>query len=49
MLWTGDYGHPGSTIGYTRAAVQQVFAQVGDIAKAQAIIGGNTLQLWDLH
>jgi predicted TIM-barrel fold metal-dependent hydrolase len=49
VMWSGDYGHPESTIGYTRAAVRELFNQVGDGESARAIVGGAATALWDLR
>ena len=49
VMWSGDYGHPESTIGYTAAAVRELFAQVGDDEKAKAIVGGTAIDLWHLR
>jgi hypothetical protein len=48
VMWSGDYGHPESTLGYTRPAILELFRQVGDDEKAKAIVGGTATQLWDL-
>jgi predicted TIM-barrel fold metal-dependent hydrolase len=47
MLWASDYPHPESTLGYTRASVDAIF-EATTVEKAQAIVGGNALAIWDL-
>ena len=46
-MWSSDYGHPESTIGYTRKSIEDIYTQVGEEA-AGKIVGGNALRVWDL-
>jgi predicted TIM-barrel fold metal-dependent hydrolase len=46
-LWASDYPHPESTLGYTARAVRDIFAATS-VEKAQAVVGGNAMQIWDL-
>jgi predicted TIM-barrel fold metal-dependent hydrolase len=46
-LWTSDYPHNESTLGYTRSAVQAVFDSTTS-ENAQKIVGGNARKLYGL-
>ncbi|MGE5597172.1 MAG: amidohydrolase family protein [Hyphomicrobiales bacterium] len=46
-LWSSDYPHNESTLGYTRSAVQAVF-DATTIENARKIVGGNAIKLFNL-
>lgn len=46
-MWSSDYPHNESTLGYTRSAVQAVFDAVGE-EDAKKIVGGNAIEVFGL-
>ena len=46
-LWSSDYPHNESTLGYTRSAVEAVFAST-TVESARKIVGGNAKELFGL-
>ena len=46
-MWSSDYPHNESTLGYTRSAVAQVFATCSD-ADARRIVATNAQELFDI-
>lgn len=46
-LWSSDYPHNESTLGYTRSAIAEVFTSTAD-GEARRIIGANALDLFQL-
>lgn len=46
-LWSSDYPHNESTLGYTRSAVEAVFDATNE-ADAKKILGGNAIELFGL-
>lgn len=46
-MWSSDYPHNESTLGYTRSAVQAVF-DATSVENAQKIVGGNAIRLFGL-
>lgn len=46
-LWSSDYPHNESTLGYTRSAVQAVFDSTSE-ENARKIVGGNAIKLFGL-
>jgi predicted TIM-barrel fold metal-dependent hydrolase len=46
-MWSSDYPHNESTLGYTRSAVQAVF-DATTIENAQKIVGGNAIEVFGL-
>lgn len=46
-MWSSDYPHNESTLGYTRSAVQAVFDATSE-EDARKIVGGNAIQLFGL-
>lgn len=48
VMWSTDYPHTESTLGYTRSAAQAVF-DATTVDKAQAIVGGTALKVFDMN
>jgi len=48
VMWSTDYPHTESTLGYTRSAAQAVF-DATSVEKAQAIVGGTALAVFDMN
>jgi predicted TIM-barrel fold metal-dependent hydrolase len=48
VMWSTDYPHNESTVGYTRSAAQAVFAAT-DVANAQKIVGETCLDVFDMR
>jgi predicted TIM-barrel fold metal-dependent hydrolase len=48
VMWTYDYPHPESTLGYTQSSLQAVFAAADTVQDAQAIAGQTAIDLWRL-
>jgi predicted TIM-barrel fold metal-dependent hydrolase len=46
-MWSSDYPHNESTLGYTRSAVQAVFDATSEV-NAKKIVGGNAIELYAL-
>jgi predicted TIM-barrel fold metal-dependent hydrolase len=46
-MWSSDYPHAESTVGYSRESVQEIFDATGEEA-GKKIVGGNALKVWDL-
>ena len=48
-MWSSDYPHQESTLGYTRSSIQAVFDSVKDVETAQAILGKTALKLFKME
>ena len=48
IMWTYDYPHPESTLGYTQESVQACFDAAETIEDGQKIVGQNATDLWGL-
>jgi predicted TIM-barrel fold metal-dependent hydrolase len=48
VMWSTDYPHTESTLGYTRSAAKAVF-DATTVEKAQAIVGGTALSVFDMN
>jgi predicted TIM-barrel fold metal-dependent hydrolase len=48
-MWSSDYPHQESTLGYTRSSIQAVFDAVPDVATAQKIVGKTALDVFNMH
>lgn len=48
VMWSTDYPHNESTLGYTRSAAQAVF-DATSVERAQRIVGGTALDVFDLN
>jgi predicted TIM-barrel fold metal-dependent hydrolase len=46
-MWSSDYPHNESTLGYTRSAIQAVF-DATTVENAQKIVGGNAIEVFGL-
>ncbi len=49
VMWSSDYPHQESTLGYTRSSIQAVFDSVKDLATAQKIVGKTALDVFNMH
>jgi predicted TIM-barrel fold metal-dependent hydrolase len=47
-MWSSDYPHNESTLGYTRSAVQAIF-DATTVENAQQIVGGNAIEVFGLR
>jgi predicted TIM-barrel fold metal-dependent hydrolase len=47
-MWSSDYPHNESTLGYTRSAVQAVF-DATSVEDAKKIVGGNAVRVFGLR
>lgn len=47
VMWATDYPHREGVLGYTRTVIDDIF-NTTTVEKAQAIVGGTALKLWDL-
>jgi predicted TIM-barrel fold metal-dependent hydrolase len=47
VMWSSDYPHPESTVGYSRQAVMDIFEATNE-ETGRKIVGGNALKVWDL-
>ena len=48
IMWTYDYPHPESTLGYTQESIQACFDAAETIEGGQKIVGKNATDLWGL-
>ena len=48
IMWTYDYPHPESTLGYTQESIQACFDAAETIEAGQKIVGQNATDLWGL-
>ena len=46
-MWSSDYPHNESTLGYSRSAVHAVFDAVGE-EDGKKIVGGNAIEVFGL-
>jgi predicted TIM-barrel fold metal-dependent hydrolase len=47
-MWSSDYPHNESTLGYTRSAVEAVFRATSE-EDAKKIVGGNAVEVFGLN
>jgi predicted TIM-barrel fold metal-dependent hydrolase len=48
IMWTYDYPHPESTLGYTQESIRDCFEAGASVEDGQKIVGQNAIDLWGL-